>query len=111
MAETRTERVALITGASRGIGRAIALALAQDGLFVVINFTANEEAADGSAGAGGGGAAYLTTGGGGGGGAGLTGMRAVALGGVPPEEAELAPWLDLDGTGLATPDAEAEDPA
>ena len=45
MAETRTERVALITGASRGIGRAIALALAQDGLFVVINFTANEGAA------------------------------------------------------------------
>src|SRR3954453_19072809 len=43
MSETR--RVALVTGASRGIGRAIAVALGQDGLFVVVNYTANEAAA------------------------------------------------------------------
>ena len=39
------KRVALVTGASRGIGRAIALALGQDGLHVVLNYTANEAAA------------------------------------------------------------------
>src|SRR6476469_1626280 len=42
-AETR--RVALVTGASRGIGKAIAIALGQDGLFVIVNYTANEAAA------------------------------------------------------------------
>ncbi len=40
-----SQRVAIVTGASRGIGRAIAEALGKDGLFVAINYTANEGAA------------------------------------------------------------------
>lgn len=43
--ETSSRRVALVTGASRGIGRAIAEALSRDGLFVVINYQRNEAAA------------------------------------------------------------------
>jgi 3-oxoacyl-[acyl-carrier protein] reductase len=39
------KRVAVVTGASRGIGRAIAVALGADGLFVIVNYTSNEAAA------------------------------------------------------------------
>ena len=39
-------QVALITGASRGIGRGIALELAAAGFDLVINFAANQPAAD-----------------------------------------------------------------
>ncbi|MEX1038510.1 MAG: 3-oxoacyl-[acyl-carrier-protein] reductase [Acidimicrobiia bacterium] len=38
-------RVALVTGGSRGIGRAIALRLGADGLAVVVNYSANASAA------------------------------------------------------------------
>lgn len=38
-------KVAVITGASRGIGRAIALRLAQDGAAVVVNYKSNADAA------------------------------------------------------------------
>ncbi len=39
-------KVALVTGGSRGIGRAICLELARNGLYVIINFLSNQKAAD-----------------------------------------------------------------
>lgn len=42
-------KVALVTGASRGIGRAIAVALGARGARVVINYAANEDAANAAA--------------------------------------------------------------
>ena len=38
-------KVAVVTGASRGIGRAIALRLARDGALVCLNYRSNTEAA------------------------------------------------------------------
>jgi 3-oxoacyl-[acyl-carrier protein] reductase len=39
-------KVALVTGGSRGIGRAICLELAQSGLYVIVNFRSNPQAAE-----------------------------------------------------------------
>jgi 3-oxoacyl-[acyl-carrier protein] reductase len=40
------EKVALVTGSSRGVGRAIALRFAKEGAGVVVNYTSNEKAAN-----------------------------------------------------------------
>lgn len=45
MTDTK-QRVAIVTGASKGIGRAIALRLARDGMAVVVNYSSSKDAAD-----------------------------------------------------------------
>ena len=49
MAGALQGQVAVVTGGSRGIGRACAIALANEGVDVVINYTSNEDAAKSAA--------------------------------------------------------------
>ncbi len=45
MSEPSGKRIAIVTGGSRGIGRAIAVELARDGCYVIVNYRSNDEAA------------------------------------------------------------------
>jgi len=40
------DKIALVTGSSRGVGRAVALGYAGEGAKVVVNYTSNQKAAD-----------------------------------------------------------------
>lgn len=43
----QTNRVAIVTGSSKGIGAAIARRLARDGIAIVVNYVSNQKAAEG----------------------------------------------------------------
>ncbi|MBP7738373.1 MAG: 3-oxoacyl-ACP reductase FabG [Spirochaetes bacterium] len=45
MSEPTGRRIAIVTGGSRGIGRAIAVELGRDGCYVIVNYRSNDEAA------------------------------------------------------------------
>lgn len=46
MEKLLTDKVAIVTGASRGIGRQIAMTLAQEGAYVIVNYNGSKEAAE-----------------------------------------------------------------
>ena len=45
MSNKNQAKVAIITGGSRGIGRAICVELARDGLYIIINFRSDDQGA------------------------------------------------------------------
>jgi 3-oxoacyl-[acyl-carrier protein] reductase len=45
MSEPSGKKTAIVTGGSRGIGRAIAVELARDGCYVIVNYRSNDDAA------------------------------------------------------------------
>ena len=50
MSRLFSSKVALVTGASRGIGRAMAIRLGRDGALVAVHYAKNRDAAEGAAG-------------------------------------------------------------
>jgi 3-oxoacyl-[acyl-carrier protein] reductase len=46
MSEGQDKKVAIVTGGSRGIGRAIAVELAKAGYYVIVNYRSNDQAAE-----------------------------------------------------------------
>ncbi len=46
METQRAEKIALVTGGGRGIGRAISLELAGDGFYIIVNYRSDEHAAE-----------------------------------------------------------------
>ena len=46
MEKLLADKVAIVTGASRGIGRQIAMTLAQEGAYVIVNYNGSKEAAE-----------------------------------------------------------------
>lgn len=45
MTAENTQKIAIVTGASKGIGRAIAIELARDGAYIIVNYMGDEEGA------------------------------------------------------------------
>ena len=43
MEKLLTDKVAIVTGASRGIGRQIAMTLAQEGAYVIVNYNGSKD--------------------------------------------------------------------
>jgi len=41
--DEKQKNIALVTGASKGIGKAIAIELAKNGYFVIVNYNKNEK--------------------------------------------------------------------